>query len=150
MKSLWFTAALLAVPLLAQPIGPTGHIAGGFKALSSGEWHDAFNEWEKQCLPLGEEELSLRKNLDKWVPKTWSIGAYEMVRRTRLTSAWQRQWWFASFDQGVVFFVFDYVLHKGEWRLFRVEGSRDPKDLMLGLDLVPQEKEALATNPDER
>jgi len=126
---------LLSVPSMAQT--PSERINNGFKALGAGSWADAFKEWEKQALPLAPVDPDPRKVLEEWIPKTWGIGSWELLQTSPLGKAWQRQWWVASFDQGVVFFSFDYVMHKGEWRIFRLQVSRDPAALFPGLDLYP-------------
>jgi hypothetical protein len=126
---------LYSICILAQV--PAERINAGFKSLSTGSWSDAFKEWDKQALPYAPVDQEPRKVLEDWIPKTWSIGGWELLQATPLSKTWQRQWWLASFDQGVVFFSFDYVLHKGEWRIFRIQVSRDPAVVLPGLDLYP-------------
>jgi len=128
-------ALLLAFPMLGQT--PGERVNGGFKALRTGGWGDAFKEWEQQALPFAPVDPEPRKQLEEWVPKTWSLGTWELLQTSSLSTSWQRQWWLASFDQGVVFFAFDSVRHKGEWRIFRLQVSRDPAALLPGLDLQP-------------
>ncbi len=127
----------LALPLSAQSLVsvPSQRILAGFSALSTGGWADAFKEWEKYALPQETTDPGPRKQLEEWIPRTWSIGTCEQLQAASLTASWQRQWWLTSFDQGVVFFAFDFVHHKGEWRLFKIQVSRDPKALVPGLDL---------------
>ena len=126
---------LISFCMLAQV--PAERINAGFKSLSTGSWSDAFKEWDKQALAYVPVDQEPRKVLEDWIPKTWSIGGWELLQATPLSKTWQRQWWLASFDQGVVFFSFDYVLHKGEWRIFRIQVSRDPAVVLPGLDLYP-------------
>ncbi len=126
-------AFLLALPLLSQT--PAERISSGFKTLRTGSWTDAFREWEQQALPFAPVDPEPRKVLEEWVPKTWSLGTWELLQTSPLSTTWQRQWWLASFDQGVVFFTFDCVKHKGEWRVFRLQVSRDPAAVLPGLDL---------------
>jgi hypothetical protein len=128
-------ALLFSFCLVAQV--PAERIIAGFKSLSTGSWSDAFKEWDKQALPYVPVDQEPRKVLEDWIPKTWSIGGWELLQSTPLSKSWQRQWWLASFDQGVVFFTFDYVMHKGEWRIFRIQVSRDPAVVLPGLDLYP-------------
>ncbi|MFZ1613535.1 MAG: hypothetical protein WAT51_05150 [Holophaga sp.] len=130
-----FLVLFLSMHSMAQV--PAGQVNNGFKTLSTGAWADAFKEWEKQALPLAPVDPEPRKVLEEWIPKTWSIGGWELLQTTPLGNKWQRQWWLASFDQGVVFFSFDYVFHKGEWRIFRLQVSRDPATVLPGLDLYP-------------
>lgn len=125
----------LSFGLLAQ--APVERINAGFKSLSTGSWTDAFKEWDKQALPYAPVDPEPRKALEEWIPKTWSIGSWELLQTTSTSKTWQRQWWLASFDQGVVFFSFDYVVHKGEWRIFRIQVSRDPQAVLPGLDMYP-------------
>ncbi len=129
-------ALVLTVPLLAQSTAPADRIEAGFRTLSTGSWDDAFKEWRKDSLPMDGTAGEAQTHLEAWISRTWSIGRWEPVLAVPAASGWQRQWWMASFDQGVVFFAFDHVLHKGEWRLFRIEASRDPKALLPGLDLL--------------
>ncbi len=126
---------LLSLGLLGQV--PVERVSAGFKSLSTGSWTDAFKEWEKQALPLAVIDPEPRKVLEEWIPKTWSIGNWELIQTSPIGKVWQRQWWLASFDQGVVFFSFDYVFHKGEWRTFRIQVSRDPVGVLPSLDLYP-------------
>jgi len=116
---------------------PAERVNAGFKSLSTGSWADAFKEWEKQALPFAAVDPEPRKVLEEWIPKTWSIGHWELLQTTPISKVWQRQWWLATFDQGVVFFSFDYVFHKGEWRPFRIQVTRDPAIVLPGLDLYP-------------
>ncbi|WP_306589792.1 hypothetical protein [Geothrix sp. 21YS21S-4] len=126
---------LVSSGLLAQV--PAERISAGFKSLGTGSWGDAFKEWDKQALPYVPVEQDPRKVLEEWIPSTWSIGGWELLQSTPIGKRWQRQWWLASFDQGVVFFSFDHVFHKGEWRIFRIQVSRDPAGVLPGLDLYP-------------
>ncbi len=126
---------LVSFGLLAQV--PAERINAGFNSLSTGSWSDAFKEWDKQALPSAPVDQEPRKALEEWIPRTWNIGGWELLQATPMSKTWQRQWWLASFDQGVVFFSFDYVLHKGEWRIFRIQVSRDPAVVLPGLDLYP-------------
>jgi hypothetical protein len=128
-------ALLLSIGLRAQ--GPVERVHAGFKSLSTGSWSDAFKEWDKQAMPYVPVDPEPRKVLEEWIPKTWSIGGWELIQMTSISKMWQRQWWVASFDQGVVFFSFDHVFHKGEWRIFRIQVSRDPLIVLPGLDLYP-------------
>jgi hypothetical protein len=136
MRYLLLAALILAAPLPAQSAAPSTRIEAGFKTLSTGSWEDAFKEWRKDGLPLDASEIEVRKHLEEWIPRTWNIGSWELVLSSPPSPSWQRQWWLATFDQGVVFFAFDHVWHKGEWRLFRIEVSRDPKNLIPNLDLL--------------
>ncbi len=135
--------ALRALPLIIfLSLGLSAQVPGerinsGFKALGAGSWADAFKEWEKQALPFAPMDPEPRKTLEEWIPKTWSIGSWELLQTTAFSKTWHRQWWLASFDQGVVFFAFDYVMHKGEWRAFRLQVSRDPAAILPNLDLYP-------------
>jgi hypothetical protein len=126
---------LLSFGLVGQV--PVERVNAGFKSLGTGSWNDAFKEWEKQALPFAAVDPEPRKVLEEWIPKTWSIGNWELIQTTPIGKVWQRQWWVASFDQGVVFFSFDYVFHKGEWRIFRIQVTRDPVVVLPGLDLYP-------------
>lgn len=128
-------ALLFSICMVAQV--PAERIIAGFKTLSTGSWSDAFSEWDKQALPYVPVGQEPRRVLEEWIPKTWTIGGWELLQATPVSKSWQRQWWLASFDQGVVFFSFDYVLHKGEWRIFRIQVSRDPAVVLPGLDLYP-------------
>ncbi|HEX9080911.1 MAG TPA: hypothetical protein VF768_01470 [Holophagaceae bacterium] len=127
---------LLAAPLLGQSTSPGDRIEAGFRTLSVGSWDDAFKEWKKDSLPLDGTGTEAQSRLEAWIPKTWSIGRWEPILTVPVATGWQRQWWMASFDQGVVILAFDHVLHKGEWRLFRIEASRDPKALLPNLDVL--------------
>jgi hypothetical protein len=43
----------------------------------------------------------------------------------------------ASFDQGAIYFVFDFVHHKGQWRLVALQASQEPREVLPHLDLLP-------------
>lgn len=132
VRGFWMVLAMSAA-LFAQV--PGERVNNGFKALGTGAWSDAFQEWEKQSLPSSRLGPEARQTLEGWIPKTWSIGSWDLFQVVSISRIWQRQLWIASFDQGVVFFAFDFVLHKGEWRLFDLQVARDAKALAPNLDL---------------
>jgi len=128
-----FLGLLLTMSLTAQ--SPGERVNNGFKTLGTGGWSDAFLEWEKQSLGSSKLGLEPRQMLEEWIPKTWSIGNWELFQNISVSKIWQRQLWIATFDSGVVFFAFDFVLHKGEWRIFNLSVSKDPKSIAPNLDI---------------
>ncbi|MDR3683067.1 MAG: hypothetical protein P4L11_04985 [Geothrix sp.] len=131
-----FPAALLAavLPLAAQ--SPSERIHSGFKILSTGSWEAALKEWARDGVWVdGEGRLQAR--LEALVPGTRSIGRWESVNLPYLSPTWQRHWMIATFDQGPLFFLFDYVHHNGQWRLVALQVAQDPEEVLPHLDLLP-------------
>lgn len=129
--------ALLAAalfPLAAQPAPE--RIQTGFKTLSTGNWETALKEWSRDGVWV-DAEGRLKTKLDGLIPAPRSIGHWESVNLPYLTVTWQRHWMMASFDQGAVFFMFDFMHHKGQWRLVALQATHDPSELMPHLDLLP-------------
>lgn len=123
-----------AFPLAAQ--FPPERIQTGFKTLSTGNWESALKEWDRDGIWV-DVEGKLKAKLDSLIPGPRSVGHWESVNLPYLTVTWQRHWMMASFDQGAMFFMFDYVLHKGQWRLVALQATQDPCELLPHLDLMP-------------
>lgn len=126
--------AATAAPLAAQP--PPQRIQTGFKALGTGNWDSALKEWLRDGIWV-DVDGRLKTKLDGFIPAPRTIGHWESVNLPYLTATWQRYWMMAGFDQGAVFFVFDFVLHKGQWRLVALQASQDPAEALPHLDLMP-------------
>lgn len=125
---------LLAMPLLAQSAPERIHT--GFKTLSTGSWESALKEWTRDGVWV-DGEGKLQAKLEGLVASPRSVGRWEAVNLPLITAAWQRHWMMASFDQGAVFFVFDFVQHKGQWRLVALQATSDPREALPHLDLLP-------------
>ena len=129
--------ALMAVAAVSLPAQTAPErIEGGFKTLSTGGWETALREWMKDG-SWNDPEGRLRQKLEGWITGPRSIGRWESVNLPLITPAWQRHWIMATFDQGIVLFVFDYALHKGRWRLAGIQASQDPAEVLPHLDLLP-------------
>ena len=127
-----FPVALLvtALPLVAQ--SPSERIQTGFKILSTSNWESALKEWARD-----DVDGRLQARLEGLVPGTHSLGRWEPVNLPYLCPMWQRHWMMASFDQGPMFFMFDYAHHKGQWRLVALQVTQDPGEILPHLDLLP-------------
>ncbi len=123
-----------AFSLAAQ--APPERILTGFKTLSTGSWESALKEWSRDGVWV-DADGRLKAKLDGLASGPRSIGHWESVNLPYLTVTWQRHWMMATFDQGTVFFVFDYVLHKGQWRLQALQATQDPMEVLPHLDLMP-------------
>lgn len=123
-----------ACPLVAQ--SPPERIQTGFRTLSTGSWESALKEWTRDGVWV-DVDGKLQAKLEALIPGPRSVGRWESVNLPYLTLMWQRHWMMASFDQGAMFFVFDYVNHKGQWRLVALRASQDPGEVLPHLDLLP-------------
>ena len=126
---------LVATSLLMAQTAPE-RIQTGFKSLSTGSWETALKEWNRDGIWTDAEGKLLGK-LEEWIPAPRSVGRWEAANPPYLTTMWQRHWVLVSFDQGALFFVFDYVHHKGQWRLVALHASKDPSEVLPHLDLMP-------------
>lgn len=126
--------ALSALPLAAQ--SPLEKIQLGFRALPTGNWDYALKEWTKDGTWV-DVDNRLKVRLEGWISSPRTFGHWESINLPHLTSTWQRHWVMASFDQGAVFFAFDFVLHKAQWRLAAVQATQDPGEILPHLDLLP-------------
>lgn len=126
--------AAAALPLAAQPAQE--RIQTGFKTLSTGSWETALKEWTRDGIWV-DVDGRLKAKLDALIPGPRSVGHWESVNLPYLTATWQRHWMMAGFDQGAVFFVFDFLLHKGQWRLISLQATEDPTIALPHLDLLP-------------
>ena len=124
----------LPIPLAAQL--PPQRIGTGFKTLSTGNWESALKEWSRDGIWV-DVDGKFKAKLEGLVNAPRSIGQWESVNLPYLTGTWQRHWMMAGFDQGAVFFLFDYVLHKGQWRLVALQATQDPGEILPHLDLMP-------------
>jgi hypothetical protein len=124
----------MALPLVAQT--PPERIQAGFKSLSTGNWETALKEWTRDGVWV-DVDGKLAARLEAQIAGPRSIGRWESVNLPFLTVMWQRHWMMASFDQGAMFFVFDYVQHKGQWRLMALQATQDPREVLPNLDLLP-------------
>jgi hypothetical protein len=123
-----------ALPLLAQ--SPSERIQTGFKLLSTGNWESAIKEWARDGVWV-DMDGKLQAKLEGLIPVPRSMGRWEPVNPPYLTTMWQRHWMMAGFDQGAIFFVFDFVQHKGQWRLVALQATQDPGEVLPHLDLLP-------------
>lgn len=128
--------ALVAAASALGAQSPQERIQAGFKTLGSGNWESAVKEWARDGVWVDGEGKLLAK-LEASIAGPRSVGSWEAVNLPHLTSLWQRHWMMASFDQGAMFFVFDYVHHKGQWRLVTLQATLDPREAMPHLDLLP-------------
>jgi hypothetical protein len=129
----------IAVVLAAQPVGaqsPPERIQAGFKTLSTGSWETALREWIRDGVWV-DVDGKLQTKLEGAIPGPRSVGDWESVNPPYLTHTWQRHWLVVNFDQGAMFFVFDYMHHKGQWRLVALRASQDPAEVLPHLDLLP-------------
>jgi hypothetical protein len=126
--------ALAALPLSAQTVPE--RVERGFKTLSTGNWETALREWTRDGM-WSDAEGRIQQKLEGWIPGPRTIGRWESVNLPQITPAWQRHWMMATFDQGVVFLIFDFALHKGQWRLLRMQVAQDPAEALPHLDLLP-------------
>jgi hypothetical protein len=128
-------AILLASALVAQtPNTPQAKIQRGFASLSQGSWAHALAEWNHDGT-LGDEKLEeSRTALERMVSNPRTIGEWGVVHPPVLQRLWQRHWAMATFDRGALFLVVDFHLHKGEWRLFRITPTQDPREILPNLD----------------
>lgn len=126
--------ALAGLPLAAQTAPE--RIESGFKSLSTGGWDTALREWTRDGTWM-DAEGRVRQKLEAWIPGPRTIGHWEPANPPQATAVWQRHWMLATFDQGVVFLVFDYALHKGRWRLAGIQATQDPAEALPHLDLLP-------------
>jgi hypothetical protein len=124
----------IAFPLAAQ--FPQQRIQTGFKTLSTGNWESALKEWSRDGI-WADADGKLKTKLDGLIPGPRSVGHWDSVNLPYLTATWQRHWMMATFDQGAMFFVFDFVLHKNQWRLHALQATQDPSEALPHLDLLP-------------
>jgi hypothetical protein len=127
--------AVLATHALGAQ-SPPERIQAGFKTLSTGSWETAFREWIRDGSWV-DVDGKLQMKLEGAIPGPRSVGHWESVNPPYLTLTWQRHWLMASFDQGAMFFVFDYMNHKGQWRLVALRASQDPDEVLPHLDMLP-------------
>lgn len=136
-RSRFILPAILAVSVFSLSAqAPLERIHLGFRALPTGNWDYALREWTRDGTWV-DAEGKLKQKLEAWISSPRTFGHWEAITTPHLTSTWQRHWVMASFDQGAVFFSFDYVLHKAQWRLIGVQASQEPSDLLPHLDLLP-------------
>jgi hypothetical protein len=129
--------AILAASMLTLPAQtPLERIQLGFRSLPTGNWDYALREWTKDGTWV-DVDGKLKQKLDAWIASPRSFGHWEAISLPHLTATWQRHWVMASFDQGAVFFSFDYVLHKAQWRLIAIQVTQEPSDVLPHLDLLP-------------
>lgn len=126
--------ALSVLPLSAET--PLDRIQTGFRSLGTGAWDTALSEWTRDGTWVdGEGKLKLK--LEGWISNPRAIGRWEVFNSPHLTTLWQRHWMVVSFDQGAVFLTFDYVAHKGQWRLAGLLATQDPAEVLPHVDLLP-------------
>lgn len=129
--------ALAAAASVLAAQSPPERIQAGFKALGTGNWESALREWARDGIWV-DAEGRLQGKLEGLVPVPRSLGRWEAVNPPYLTTLWQRHWMAASFDQGAVFFVFDFAHHRGQWRLVGLQATLDPGEALPHLDLLPR------------
>lgn len=126
--------ALSGLPMAAQ--APLERIHQGFRALPTGNWDYALKEWTKDGVWV-DVEGKFKLKLDAFISNPRTMGRWESINLPHTTSIWQRHWAMATFDQGAVFFTFDFMMHKGQWRLIGIQATQDPSDILPHLDLLP-------------
>ncbi len=134
-----FRPALLTVActtvLFAQGSrSPTTKLQRGFTSLSNGTWEQALREWNEDGTLSPTRCDDLRARLGKLGHEPKSLGDFTAFHPPLVQNLWQRHWVLATFDTGAAFFCFDFQSHKGEWRLFRLEVSGNPQELLPNLD----------------
>lgn len=131
-------ALLLALPLAAQDAPMASHrTMEGLKALNVGRWEDALRAWSREGY-LGNEELTrLQDRLQAFIPSTRSVGSWAPFRKPLTTELWERHFITVTFDDGAVYLVFDWVLHKEHWRLQRLQAVQDPTVFLRGEPAAP-------------
>jgi hypothetical protein len=129
-------ALLLVQTLGLAAQGPHERIQLGFKALPTGNWDYALREWTRDGTWV-DVDGKLKGKLEGWIPGPRTFGHWEPMTLAHRTPVWQRHWVTASFDQGVVYFSFDFVLHKTQWRLASLQAAQDPTEILPHLDLLP-------------
>lgn len=118
---------LLTLPLAAQ--GPSlamGRTTEGLKALNVGRWEDALRSWSREGYLSGEATIQLQDQLQALIPSTRSVGGWAPFRKPLVTELWERHFLTVAFDEGAVFLVFDWIQHRGHWRLQRLQVVQDP------------------------
>lgn len=126
--------ALSAHPLSAET--PLDRVQTGFRSLGTGAWDTALREWTRDGTWV-DVEGRLKLKLEGWISNPRAIGRWEAFNPPHLTTLWQRHWMMASFDQGAVFLTFDFVAHKGQWRLVGLQATQDPAEALPHVDLLP-------------
>ena len=126
--------ALSTLDLAAQ--SPGERLVAGFRTLGTGTWENALREWTRDGTWV-DVDGKLKLKLEGWISNPRSIGHWESINLPHVTTIWQRHWMMATFDQGAVFFTFDYVAHKGQWRLVGVQAALDPAEILPHLELLP-------------
>lgn len=128
--------ALVVTTSLLRAQAPPERIQTGFKTLSTGTWESALKEWAREGVWV-DVEGKVQSRVESLIPAPRSVGRWEAVNLPHLTPMWQRHWMMASFDQGALFFVFDFAHHKGQWRLVSLQITKDPGEVLPHLDLLP-------------
>jgi len=136
----WHRSILPLALVVASSLGlaqtPPERIQAGFKTLSTGNWESALKEWAREGVWV-DVDGKVQARVESLIPGPRSVGRWESVNLPQLTTMWQRHWMMASFDQGALFFVFDYAHHKGQWRLVSLQVTKDPGEVLPHLDLLP-------------
>lgn len=133
---LLLSLALLVMTSQAGAQTPPERIQTGFKTLSTGTWESALREWAREGVWV-DVEGKVQSRVESLIPAPRSVGRWEAVNLPHLTVMWQRHWMMASFDQGALYFLFDYAHHKGLWRLVSLQVTKDPGEVLPHLDLLP-------------
>ncbi len=126
-------ALLVALPLAAQgaPMALSRTVEG-LKALNVGRWEDALRSWSREGYLGGDELTRLQDRLQTFIPSTRSVGSWATFRKPLTTELWERHFITVTFDDGAVYLVFDWVLHKEHWRLQRLQAVQDPTVFLKG------------------
>ena len=120
-------ALLLTLPLAAQaaPQARTRTLEG-LRALNVGRWEDALRSWAREGYLSADELARLLDRLQGLIPGSRSVGGWAPFREPLVTDLWERHFITATFDEGGIFLVFDWIRHKDHWRLQRLQVVQDP------------------------
>lgn len=129
---------LLALPLAAQVL-PQQRIHRGLTNLFNGTWTAALNEWNTQGTLTPQALETARVQLEALASTPRGLEALHTPHPPLRTSRWERHWVMATHDAGPLFLTFDFMLHRDEWRLFRLQVTDDPKVFLPDLERLTRE-----------
>ncbi len=118
---------LIALPLAAQgaPVA-LSRTAEGLRALNVGRWEDALRSWSRDGYLSADELTRIQDRLQGFISSTRTVGSWATFRKPLSTDLWERHFITVTFDDGAVYLIFDWILHKERWRLQRLQAVQDP------------------------
>lgn len=119
-------ALLLTLPLAAQ-VAPTARIQRGMGNLFNGTWSAALGEWATNGTLQPQALETLRSQLETLAPSPRTLEPWTSPHPPLRTARWERHWVMATTDTGPIFLTFDFMFHRGDWRLFRLNVTDDPR-----------------------